>query len=74
MDALDAALKRLTKATDRLDSAVELREQRFDKERAGLHQAVQAARAEQARTQAAAESVSARLDGAIERLNSVLEH
>ena len=73
MDQLDTALKRLGKAVDRLESAVALREQRFDKERTTLNQALQAARSEQARTASAAESVSTRLDGAIERLNAVLE-
>ena len=73
MDQLDTALKRLGKAVDRLESAVDLREQRFDKERANLGQALQAARSEQARTAAAADGVSARLEGAIERLNAVLE-
>jgi len=74
MDQLDTALKRLGKAVDRLESAVDLREQRFDKERTNLSQALHAARSEQARTAAAADGVSHRLEGAIERLNAVLEH
>ena len=73
MDQLDSALKRLVKAVERLDAAVGVREQRFEKERAGLNQALQVARAQQARTATAAEGVAARLDGAIERLNAVLE-
>lgn len=73
MDQFDTALKRLAKAVDRLESAVDLREQRFDKERTNLNQALQNARSEHARAAAAAETVSTRLEGAIERLNAVLE-
>ena len=73
MDSLDIALKRLGKAVDRLETAVDLRDQRVEKERNSLNQALQAARSDQAHTAAAAETVSARLEGAIERLNAVLE-
>ena len=73
MDSLDIALKRLGKAVDRLETAVDLRDQRVEKERNSLTQALQAARSDQAHTSAAAETVSARLEGAIERLNAVLE-
>ena len=73
MDALETALKRLGKVVDRLEAAVDLREQRVEKERYNLTQALQAARAEQARTADAAEGVSIRLEGAIERLNAVME-
>ncbi len=73
MDTLDTALKRLGKAVDRLETAVDLRDQRVEKERNSLTQALQAARSEQAHTAAAAEGVSTRLEGAIERLNAVLE-
>ena len=73
METLDIALKRLGKAVDRLETAVELREQRVDKERPQFSQALQVARSERAHTAAAAEGVSARLEGAIERLNAVLE-
>ena len=74
MDRLDAALKRLGKAADRLQTAIEHREQRFEKERSALKQALQSTRTEQARAQSTTDDVSARLDGAIERLNAVLEH
>ncbi len=74
MDQLDAALKRLGKAADRLESAIESQQKRVDKERGVLNQALQAARAEQTRTLSAVEGVTTRLDGAIERLNAVLEH
>ena len=73
MDPLDIAIKRLAKAVDRLETAVDLRDQRLDKERSTLTQALQAARSDRAHTAAAAEGVSARLEGAIERLNAVLE-
>ncbi|MEI6984512.1 MAG: hypothetical protein WCK65_00125 [Rhodospirillaceae bacterium] len=73
MDHLDAALKRLAKAAERLEVAAESREHRFDKERTGLSQTLQNVRAEQARTVTATEGVSTRLEGAIERLNAVLE-
>ena len=73
MDQFDAALKRLDRAVDRLEAALEQREQRSEKEGAGLVQALQAARDDQAHTQAVAEGVASRLDGAIERINAVLE-
>jgi ABC-type transporter Mla subunit MlaD len=73
MDQFDAALKRLDRAVDRLEAALDQREQRSEKEGAGLVQALQAARADQAHTQAVADGVASRLDGAIEQLNSVLE-
>ncbi|MEI8396968.1 MAG: hypothetical protein WCF85_19755 [Rhodospirillaceae bacterium] len=73
MDTFDYALKRLNKAVDRLDSAVGQREQRFDSERTNLTRALQAARTEQEQTRTVAEGVSSRLDGAIGRLNAVLE-
>jgi DNA-nicking Smr family endonuclease len=74
MDTLDSALRRLSKAVDRLETSIDLRQQRMDKERSTLNQALQVARAEQARSAAAAEGVSSRLEGAIERLNAVLDH
>lgn len=74
MEPIYVSLSRLEKAVDRLEAAVEQRQMRFDAERHGLLQAVQAARSDQTRTAATAETVSNRLDGAIERLNAVLEH
>jgi ribosomal protein S21 len=73
MDPLDLALKRLGRAVDRLETAVDLREQRVEKERTSLNQALQAARSDQAHTSSAAEAVSVRLEAAIDRLNTVLE-
>ncbi|CAK0763630.1 Tropomyosin [uncultured Gammaproteobacteria bacterium] len=73
MDVYESALDRLGKAVARLETAVEQRESRLSAERANLVQALQDARAEQARAEGVAETVTARLDVVIERLNAVLE-
>lgn len=73
MDAFESALDRLGKAVTRLEVAVEQRESRHAAERTNLVHALQSARAEQTRAEGTAETVGARLDVAIDRLNTVLE-
>ena len=73
MDQLDLALSRLDRAVSRIEAAIDGRQNRYERDRQGLLQALQTARSEQASTSAVADGISSRLDGAIERLNAVLE-
>lgn len=67
------ALERLDQAIARLETALDGRLRRFGEEKAALLQALHEARAKEAQTRSTAETVSARLDSAIERLQTVLE-
>ncbi|HZH27964.1 MAG TPA: DUF4164 family protein [Azospirillaceae bacterium] len=76
MDSLKAALERLDETLDVLERAVEerlAREAAGAEERQQLALALDQSRASEARTRQAAQTVSQRLDGAIERLQTVLE-
>jgi len=76
MDSLKAALERLDETLDALERAVEerlAREAAGAEERQQLALALDQSRASEARTRQAAQTVSQRLDGAIERLQTVLE-
>lgn len=70
MTPLKAAVARLDRSVARLEHAVEQREARFAAERNEL---TQAALADHARAVQAAEGITARLSGAISRLNATLE-
>ncbi|AWK85535.1 hypothetical protein [Azospirillum thermophilum] len=73
MDQLKAALQRLNKAVDRLEHAASAREERVSRREQELTQALETARADHARAQATADTVSQRLELAIHRLEQVLE-
>ena len=73
MDRLKTALERLDVAIDHLDTALDQRETRHRVEREELTCALAAAQGAEAEAKAMAETVSARLDTAIDRLQTVLE-
>jgi DNA relaxase NicK len=73
MDRLKTALERLDVAIDHLDTAFSRREAHHRAERDELLRALAAAQAAEAEAKATAEAVSARLDTAIDRLQTVLE-
>ncbi len=74
MDSVKAALERLNRAVDRLEHAATGREARASRREQDLTQALDTARAERASAQAAADTVSQRLEVAIGRLEQVLEN
>jgi hypothetical protein len=73
MDRLKVALERLDVAIDHLDAAFEHQKARAVAERDELARALAAAQAAEAEARAVADTVSARLDTAIDRLQTVLE-
>ncbi|MDR3516276.1 MAG: hypothetical protein P4M00_10690 [Azospirillaceae bacterium] len=73
MDRLHAALHRLTAALDRFETALGHYETRIEVERRSLEQVVGVAQAGEAQAKGVVEAVSARLDDAIGRLQTVLE-
>ncbi len=73
MASLADAMARLEHAVARVAAAVDVREAAVDRDREALRRAAEDARGRHARALAAAEQVSERLDGAIARLNAVLE-
>jgi len=76
MDRLKAALEKLDETLDDLEAAVAEHAARDAERRARSQQLaldLDQSRAAEARTRGAAEAVSQRLDGAIDRLQSVLE-
>ncbi|UEM05526.1 hypothetical protein JL101_008845 [Skermanella rosea] len=73
MDRLKAALESLDVAIDQLDAALDRREARRIAERDELARALEAARTAEAEAKGVADTVSARLDTAIGRLQTVLE-
>ncbi len=73
MDSLKAALERLDVAIDHLETALDGYAARRRAERDALVAALEAARIGEIRAREKVNTVSARLDAAIERLQSVLE-
>lgn len=73
MHALKSALDRLGQAVGRLEHAAANREIRFNRREHELSEALTQARAEAAKANENAETVSKRLEAAIGRLESVLE-
>ncbi|HYE48960.1 MAG TPA: hypothetical protein VEB20_05180 [Azospirillaceae bacterium] len=73
MDRLTDALARLAQAIETLDQALARRLERDGADRAALERALAEAKAGEAAARQAADMVSARLDGAIDRLRGVLE-
>ena len=73
MDRLKVALERLDVAIDHLDAAFDHHKARTAAERDELTRALVVAREAEAEARAVADAVSARLDTAIDRLQTVLE-
>jgi hypothetical protein len=73
MDRLKAAMESLDMAIDQLDAALDRRDARHVAERDERARAWEAARAAEAEAKGVADTVSARLDTAIDRLQTVLE-
>ena len=73
MDRLKVALERLDVAIDHLDAAFDHHKARVFAERDELARALAVAQEAEAEARAVADTVSARLDTAIDRLQTVLE-
>ena len=70
--SLRAALERLDQAIDRLEAAVEAREQRQPQGSEEAQQALDAALAREARAREDSKQIAGKLDGLINRLETVL--
>jgi hypothetical protein len=73
MDRLKVALERLDVAIDHLDAAFDHHKARVSAERDELARALATAQEAEVEARAVADTVSARLDTAIDRLQNVLE-
>ncbi|HYI72733.1 MAG TPA: hypothetical protein VEX87_23470 [Skermanella sp.] len=73
MDRLKVALERLDVAIDHLDAAFDHHKARVSAERDELARALVTAQEAEAEARTVADTVSARLDTAIDRLQNVLE-